>query len=200
LPKPINLHVQTLAGAAITPYLPEIARLRITVFRDWPYIYQGDAQYEENYLRVYVNAPRAAAVLAFDGARVIGASTCLPLHDETASITRPFLEHGLEVEKYFYFGESLLEQTYRGQGIGVKFFEAREAHARSWGDYSHAAFCAVQRPDHHPLRPADYVPLDEFWARRGYTRQPRLNCLMSWLDVNETAESEKTLTFWTKAL
>ncbi len=189
--------MQTLTGAAITPHLPELARLRITVFRDWPYIYDGDAAYEENYLRIYAASPRAAIVFAFDGEKIIGASTCLPLADETENVRAPFAEHA---GKVFYFGESVLLKEYRGHGLGVKFFAAREAHARSFGEYETAAFCAVQRPEMHPLRPAGCVPLDEFWKKRGYTRQPHLQCRMAWQDLDETQETEKTLIFWTKPL
>ncbi len=191
------MRVATLTGAAITPHLPALARLRITVFRDWPYIYDGDAAYEENYLQIYAASPRAAIVFAFDGEQIIGASTCLPLADETANIRAPFAENA---EKIFYFGESVLLKDYRGLGLGVKFFESREAHARSFGDYESAAFCAVQRPENHPLRPPGFVPLDTFWRHRGYTRQPHLQCKMSWLDLNETEETEKPLIFWTKNL
>jgi len=194
------LRVEKLTGAAITPHLPALARLRITVFRDWPYIYDGDAAYEENYLQIYAASPRAAIIFAFDGAEVIGASTCLPMADETENVRAPFVENGMDPAQIFYFGESVLLKTYRGHGIGVKFFEAREAHARSFGDYNTATFCAVQRPETHPLRPAGFTPLDEFWKHRGYTRQPRLQCKMSWLDLNETEETEKPLMFWTKSL
>jgi len=191
------LRVATLTGAAITPHLPALARLRITVFRDWPYIYDGDAAYEENYLKIYAESPRAAIVFAFDGGQVIGASTCLPLADETENVRAPF---GEDAETIFYFGESVLLREYRGHGLGVKFFEAREAHASSFGAYKTAAFCAVQRPDDHPLRPPGFVPLDAFWTRRGYTKRPHLHCRMSWLDLDETDETEKTLIFWTKPL
>ncbi len=170
------------------------------MFRDWPYIYDGDTAYEENYLQIYGLAPRAAIVFAFDGAEVIGASTCLPMADETENVRAPFVENGMDPAQIFYFGESVLLKAYRGHGIGVKFFEGREAHARSFGAYNTATFCAVQRPATHALRPADFTPLDEFWKHRGYTRQPGLQCRMSWLDLNEAEETEKALMFWTKPL
>ncbi len=197
MPNPTDLRVETLTGAAITPHLPALARLRITVFRDWPYLYDGDAAYEENYLKIYAASPRAAIIFAFDGEQIIGASTCLPLADETENIRAPFAEHA---ETVFYFGESVLLKEYRGHGLGVKFFESREAHASGFNTYQTAAFCAVQRPDDHPLRPPGFVPLDAFWTHRGYTKQPNLQCKMSWQDLNESEETEKTLIFWTKAL
>ncbi|MDR3521127.1 MAG: GNAT family N-acetyltransferase [Acidocella sp.] len=200
MPKPTEITLKTLTGKAVTPYLSELAALRIEVFRDWPYIYDGNPAYEEKYLQTYVEAERSAVVVAFAGNQVIGAATCLPLTAEPAHVQLPFMANGLDPRDCFYFGESVLRKEYRGRGIGVGFFEAREAHAQSFNIYKTTAFCAVQRPDEHPLRPADFVPLDAFWGKRGYTKQPQLQCKMSWTDRDETEQSEKTLTFWTKNL
>lgn len=170
------------------------------MFADWPYIYDGSLAYEETYMQSYAAAPRAAVIAAFDGEQVIGAATCLPLSDEPARIQQPFMQAGLAVDEVFYFGESVLRKSYRGQGIGVGFFAAREAHARSFGTYTTTAFCAVDRPANHPLKPVDFTPLDAFWSKRGYTKRPGMQCEMSWRDRDETTESVKTLTFWTKPL
>jgi hypothetical protein len=150
--------IQTVTGAALRPFIPALARLRITVFRDWPYLYEGDQTYEESYLRIYADSPRAAIVLAFDGEAVVGASTCLPLADETANVQAPFQSVGIGVARVFYFGESILLRAYRGTGAGVRFFAEREAHARRSSACDIAAFCAVQRSPDHPARPADAVP------------------------------------------
>ncbi|HQT39129.1 MAG TPA: GNAT family N-acetyltransferase [Acidocella sp.] len=200
MPKPTEITLQTLTGEAITPYLSALAALRIEVFRDWPYIYDGSLTYEEKYLQTYTQAERAAVVVAFAGDAVIGAATCLPLTAEPSHVQQPFVANGLDPQDYFYFGESVLRKAYRGRGIGVGFFEAREAQARRFKAYKMAAFCAVQRPNEHPLRPAGFVPLDAFWGKRGYTKQPQLQCRMSWTDRGDTEQSEKTLTFWTKNL
>ncbi|GLR67395.1 GNAT family acetyltransferase [Acidocella aquatica] len=173
--------------------------MRVCVFREFPYLYDGNTAYEQTYLRTYAQAPGAAVVVAWDGEHVAGASTCLPLAAETPNVQKPFLDAGVDISKVFYFGESVLERAYRGQGIGVKFFDAREAQARATG-HAITTFCAVQRPADHPLRPAGYVPLDEFWHHRGYTKRPDLTCVMSWRDVGAAVESEKTMTFWTKTL
>ncbi|MGH8676930.1 MAG: hypothetical protein ACREUQ_01095 [Burkholderiales bacterium] len=79
---------------------------------------------------------------------------------------------GYEPKKVFYFGESVLEKGYRGRGLSVKFFEEREAHVRGLGGFEWTTFCVVQRPQNHPRRPKDYVPLDAFWVKRGYPSIP----------------------------
>jgi len=194
------LGFRTVTGADLPPFIPALARLRIAVFRDWPYLYEGDQSYEERYLRIYAESRQAAVVLALHGAEVVGASTCLPLTDETGNVQAPFRAAGIAIERVFYFGESVLLRAYRGAGAGVRFFEEREAHARRVSGCDIAAFCAVQRPPDHPARPADAVPLDAFWRKRGFTPAPSLACEMQWKEVGAAEETPHRLAFWLKSL
>jgi GNAT superfamily N-acetyltransferase len=194
------LGFRTVTGADLPPFIPALARLRIAVFRDWPYLYDGDCAYEESYLRIYAESPGAAVVLAFDGDAVVGASTCLPLADETGNVQAPFHAAGIAIDRVFYFGESILLKPYRGAGAGAHFFAEREAHARRVSACDIAAFCAVARPADHPARPADAVPLDAFWRRRGFTPYPSLTCEMRWKEVGGAAETPHRLSFWLKSL
>ena len=193
------VEIRTLSGREAQAYLQELARLRIAVFREFPYLYDGDMAYEEEYLHTFFQAPDSVLVVVLDGGAVVGASTGLPLEQETANIQQPFLEQGLEVGRIFYCGESVLLPEYRGRGIGVRFFEERERWARRLERFDTLAFCAVVRPEDHPRRPADYVPLDAFWRRRGFERT-ELYCYISWRDLDETGESPKALRCWMKGL
>lgn len=195
----MSLRVDLLSGPAIAGHLDALAQLRITVFREFPYLYDGTAEYEARYLQTYVDSPRSLIVMVRDGERAVGASTCLPLAEAHAEMRQPFIDAGLPLQRYHYFGESLLLRPYRGRGLGVRFFEARENHARELG-LDRATFCAVERPPDHPMRPAGYVPNDAFWTRRGYVRDAMLACRMSWRDVGEAQASDKTLRFWCRPL
>ena len=192
--------IERVTGEGLRRYVPDLARLRIQVFRDWPYLYEGDEAYERTYLETYIRSPRSVVVLALDGGRAVGASTALPLADESEYVTAPFIARGLNIARIFYFGESVLDRHYRGRGVGVRFFEEREAHARSFGTYQTACFCAVQRPEHHPMKPAGYVPLDAFWTRRGYAKDASFVTRFAWRDIGEAGETEKPMAFWFKRL
>lgn len=194
--------VETLTGDAIRGVLQDLARLRSRVFRDFPYLYDGTESYEASYLDSYVARPGAAVIIARDPedpAHIVGAATCLPLAHETANIQAPFAEHGWPVEKIFYYGESVLLAPWRGRGIGVAFFHAREAQARAHGA-AIASFCAVRRAPDHPRRPAGHVPLDAFWRHRGFTPVPGLACTMRWKQTDTGTDVTNTLDFWAKSL
>ena len=193
------LRLQRLAGREILRHLDELAELRIRVFRDWPYLYDGTREYEAHYLEVYVNCPRSLCVLAWDDDRCVGASTCLPLADALPDMQAPFVARGMDLSRIDYFGESVLLREYRGQGVGVAFFNEREAHARSLG-LDLCAFCAVDRDANDPRRPADYAGNDAFWSKRGYRKQPGMRSSFLWPDIGETESSTKTMTFWMREL
>ncbi|MGM0670819.1 GNAT family N-acetyltransferase [Thioalkalivibrio sp.] len=193
------MEFRTVSGAGIVPYLEDVARLRIAVFSEWPYLYQGSAEYEARYLQDYVDCPDSTLVLALEGRRVVGASTALPLAAAEPEFQAPFREHGLDPAAYYYLAESVLEPDYRGQGAGHRFFDEREAAARRLG-FAHATFCAVVRPEDHPRRPARYRPLDAFWEKRGYHRAEGLVCHFPWPDIGETQDSLKPLQFWWRRL
>jgi GNAT superfamily N-acetyltransferase len=194
-----DLTVRRFSGAALNDHLEDVARLRIEVFRDFPYLYDGTMDYERRYLQTYVRCPQAVLVLAFDDDKVVGASTAIPLQYEEENFKRPFIEHGYDPADIFYCAESVLRREYRGHGLGVRFFDEREAHARSLGDFAWYAFCSVVRPADHPLRPAGYAPLDAFWQRRGYRRHSELCANYVWKDIDQPHETSKPLEFWLKS-
>ena len=195
----MSLRLETVKGAALLPHVPALARLRGEVFAEWPYLYQSDAEAEARYLRQYVQGEGAAIILARDGDAIVGAATCQPMAGAHGPVRVAFTGAGHDPAEYAYFGESVLLAVHRGQGAGVAFFAAREAHARSLG-LRQATFCAVVRNVHDPRRPATHTPLDGFWARRGYTHHPELSCVFNWLELGDTKPTPHALSFWVKAL
>jgi len=204
---PDRLEIKVVSGGELLPHMESLARLRISVFRAFPYLYDGDMEYEKKYLSTYMDKTDAMTVLILNGGKAVGASTALPLADETAEVKRPFVERGIPPEEVFYFGESVLEPSYRGLGLGVRFFEEREKFARLKAGalredrpWRLLAFCAVDRPADHPMRPEGYVPLDRFWQNRGFKKIPDMQTTFSWRDIGDSEETKKSMTFWLKEL
>ncbi|MDX1780969.1 MAG: GNAT family N-acetyltransferase [Thalassovita sp.] len=193
------MRVEVLTGAPLEAVLEDVAQLRITVFRDWPYLYDGDLDYEKNHIQSYRDSPDAVVVGAFDGDRLVGAATGTPMEDHAGDFAAPFADTGERLEDIFYCAESVLLPDYRGRGIGHRFFDLREDHARRLGRRK-AAFCGVMRQEDHPMRPADYRALDAFWTKRGYAKLPGVIARFHWKDVGDDEMSEKPLQFWMRPL
>ncbi len=196
----MSVRIEVLGGVLLRDHLEGLARLRIEVFRDWPYLYDGSMAYEAEYLRGFSRQPGAVIVAAFDGDALIGESTAAPLLGQAGYVTAPFTASGLPLERFFYFGESVLLPQYRGQGIGVAFFAEREAAARRYGGIETCVFCAVQRASDDPRKPMGATSLEPFWARRGYRRWDGMMCSIVWQEIGGEGEIANNMQFWRKDL
>lgn len=194
----MEITLKIVKGQEIAPYIKALGKLRITIFREYPYLYDGDAAYEEKYLTRYQNCPDALIVLAIDQEtnHLVGMSSCLPLTYEE-EFKDPFLKHGLNPAEIFYFGESILLPEYRGLGLGKKFFDLREDHAHNTlkDSLKFTAFCAVNRKEQAPT---NYQSPEFLWRKRGYTKHPELVATFNWKDIGEKEVTPKSLTFWLK--
>lgn len=193
------LEVRRLEGDDLIASLPRVAALRIEVFREWPYLYDGDLDYEVRYLAPMKAAPNTVLIGAFDGQTLVGASTAMPLDAHAEDFGAAFTGTGIPMDDVFYCAESVLLPAYRGQGVGHRFFDLREAAGRDYG-YFTCAFCAVIRPENHPARPPGFRPLDTFWRARGYAPLQGVIARFPWKDLDATTETEKELQFWARAL
>ncbi|WP_242469399.1 GNAT family N-acetyltransferase [Rhabdochromatium marinum] len=195
-----SITIAPITGPELLAKLPAVAALRIEVFREYPYLYDGDLEYETRYLRTYAEHLDSVIVLAMDGDQVIGASTAVPMRHAGADICDPFRAYGIDPERVFYLGESIILPPYRGRGIGARFFEERERHAERLGGFDYHAFCAVERPRDDPRIPINYRYLHNFWNRCGYHRVPGLYTSFSWREIGEIQESPKPMVFWLKPM
>ncbi len=196
----MDLRFFTKKGNAILDIVDELAGLRIEVFWAFPYLYEGSLAYERDYLQTYVTSERSLVFCVYDNIKLVGATTCIPLADETPEVKEPFFKANEPIERIFYFGESILLPQYRGLGLGHRFFDEREAHAQSFETFQTTCFCAVERPSSHPMQPVGYQPLDAFWRKRGYTPQPHLQSKFEWQDVRADAPSLKTMNYWSREI
>jgi GNAT superfamily N-acetyltransferase len=179
--------------------LPELARLRIAVFREWPYLYDGSEAYEAAYLEEFMAEAGSVLIVAEVDGQVVGAATASPMSGQKAAFRKPFAARGMDVERLCYFCESVLLADYRGLGIGHGFFDAREQAARQAGATA-TCFCAVVRPHDHPLRPSSPRDLHSFWRARGYAPVDGLTCTFHWKDVDQAEETSHNMQFWIRPL
>lgn len=179
--------------------LPALAALRIAVFREWPYLYDGTEAYEADYLKDFMSEAGSVLVVAEVEGAIVGAATASPMSGQKAAFRAPFEQRGIDTGRLFYFGESVLNPEFRGLGIGHGFFDARESAARAAGA-DRAAFCAVIRPHDHMLRPDGARDLHPFWRARGYAPVEGLTCNFDWKDIDQQGESAHDMQFWMRTL
>ncbi len=193
-----DVKIITCHGEEILPYLDAAARLRIEVFREYPYLYDGSEKYEQEYLSHYLQSPGSVFVCALSSEKVIGISTALPLKDADEGFQLPFLQHGKPIGEIYYLGESVLLPAYRGRGMGHAFFDHRESRAKELG-YRTATFCSVMRAPDHPLRPNGYRDHENFWSHRHYQRNG-LFAELAWKQIDSTGDVSNRLEFWERDL
>jgi len=183
----------------ISQFLPSISRLRIEIFSDYPYLYDGDEESERKYLKKFHEMKDSLMIGSFDRGNLIGGSTGYPLVYESESLTRSFLEHGRALEDFFCIGEILLKKEYRNQGLGSRMCSEIERFAKNKG-FPNLCFFEIDRGKDDSKRPEGYRKLDPFWEGHGYRKHPELSGLISYKEKGESSESPKKMVFWIKKL
>jgi GNAT superfamily N-acetyltransferase len=185
-------------GEAIQEFIPQIAKLRIEVFAEYPFLYQGDYESEEGYLKKFAASDEAVIVVAHEGNEVIGAATGCPFRDASDNVKEPFLIHHRNPSDYFYFGDLVILKAYRGRGIGRRFFEELEKHVASLGHYQYSCLFTINKPLDDPKRPKDYRSLSPFFKKAGFKEHPELTCSISYKEEGDDQKTPKEMVFWIK--
>ena len=190
---------RTLVGAEALAAVEAIGRLRIAIFREFPYLYEGSMEYERRYLQTYFRSPLSLVILVEHQGAVIGASTGLPASDAEEEVRAPLVARGFDPSQVFYCGEALLLPEYRGRGISSQFFGCGDRYARQIGA-KWQTFITVVRPDDHPSKPPHYSSLDVLWAAQGFAKVEGLTTHMRWKDLGHPVETDHLLEYWLKPL
>ena len=193
-----KISISILTGSQISQHIEAIAQLRIDIFKEYPYLYDGNLEYEIRYLKKFMDTPDSMIVILNNSAHIVGAITGLPLKYEDDIIKEPWLKQHKPLDKVYYFSEILIYSDYRGKGLGRELFEAAEATARDFSVYDCFSLATVIRADNHPSKPADYKALDNFWIHHGYHKDETLIFQIPWKEIDKADISSKPLLFWIK--
>ncbi len=188
---------QLLQGEKIQDFIDEIARLRITIFREFPYLYDGNEAYEKEYLKKFAEISESLVVLSLDENKVIGAFTSLPMRFEQEGVKKEIPSDW--IKNAFYLSEIVLEKTYRRQGIGRTMFQMMLDKINTLQKYNRILFASIEREENHPFKPHDYISNDEIWIKQGFQKTP-YHSTISWKEINEETDSSKKLSIWQKEI
>jgi GNAT superfamily N-acetyltransferase len=195
-----DIKIRTLHGAGIKTYIPSIVKVRNEVLKEYPYMRIGHVEEDTHYFRSLSQSKDSIAVLVFDGPKIIGVTTGVPLDEQLPALQKPFIDKALKPSDFYYFGVCTLLKPYRGRGIAHHFFDLREEHAKHLKRFNRICLSNVVRPKNHQKKPKDYVSLDSFWKKRGYVERKDLIGQLPWRDVEEKTPSPKSLVFWVKEI
>jgi len=196
----MDIEIKRLSSQQMIPFISDLAELRVKIFYEYPYLCEGDLEYEKNYLTSYTQFSESIFVLVFDDNKLVGASTATPLKNETDEIKLPFLANNWDLNKIFYVSEGILLPKYRGHKIGLNFSRQVEEAIREKGIYETITFSVVDRQPDDPRRPIDWNPPDRFWEGLSFTKHRELKTFFKWKEIGESEASPKPMIFWLKQL
>lgn len=194
-----GISLQAFTGKEAKKYLKQIANIRITMFKEFPYLYEGSLEDEEEYLNIYFSSENSIVLLVLDGDEVVGFSNSIPLNDEMEEIKAPFIKNKIDISKYLYIGEMMIKEKYRNKNLSNIIAKYHEEHAKE-KNYSNMVFMTVIRPDDHPLKPENYRPLEPLWKSLGYRILEEMKIKIPWKQIDGDIPQENQLEVWSKEL
>ena len=195
----MTIKEQLLTGRSAAKRADSIASLRLDIFREYPYLYDGNREDELDYLQMYAKKPGAFVVEVTESGTIVGAATGIPLCHETEELIKPFSDSSYSIEEIFYVGELLFYPAYRNLGLGKRLITRIEQHVRSLGKYRYLLCATIVRSDSHPSCPAGYLPIDSFLARTGFSKLVGITTNLSWREI-DGIKQDHAMQFWLKPL
>jgi GNAT superfamily N-acetyltransferase len=195
----MNISERLLQGSQMQEYLEQIAQFRLTISKEYLYLYDGRLKDELLYLQHYANHAEAIAIIVSCGNQLAGAVTAIPLQFESEELTSPFAVTSYPVKRVMYVGELLFYPDYRNKGLGTRLLLRIEQHPLSRNNYEYLTSATVMRPEDHPCRPESYVLIDRFLQRNRFDKLPGVASHFTWKEIDGTRRNHE-MQFWIKVL
>ncbi len=195
----MDFEFEEFHGCELKTHLDDLAKLRLSVFAAFPYLYDGTLESEQQYLKRFAALEGAIMVGCFFDGKIVGAATGAPVVGQFDEFVEPLSKARYNIGEIFYCGESVLLAPYRGNGVGHVFFDARERQARKLG-LAKSCFLSVVRTPDDPRRPVDYRPLDDFWRARSYQPLVGVTATFDWRVHGSDDEEPHEMQYWMRDL
>ncbi len=172
----MTIDIQSYCIDDMAAQLGVLADFRLRYFREFPYLYVGTAENEQEHLDEYLANPTSRLIVAKDVAenKTVGVAigTLLSFETEIVKQTGEQLQrYGIVPERFFYFGEMIFEPEYRNRGIGKRMLETLKNMGREQGA-DRFCFLAVAREVDDTRRPAAYVDSSLIFEKFGFVKTP----------------------------
>jgi len=192
------IRVETFQGEEIAPYTNEIVQLCNKIYREYPYLYNGEDAGYESYLESYSQSKEAIICLAFADEKAVGIAAGIPMSQRRNRYDQTLLEHGYDPDALFYLGEFGLKPEYQGRGIEEVMYQSIEDFARKNRNLTTICFWEIANSLDLSQRHSGYLPKEDFWKKLGFIRHPELNFVIFWTNINESQDSPHSAVYWLK--
>jgi hypothetical protein len=164
--------IKVLTGAETQSLLPFVANLRINIFREYPYLYEGNFKEEMDDLEHCAQLLHNALAIAYYKNTPVGFLYGIPLTEFAShfenSVIDLFKNKDLDPAICYYFADIIILPEHRGNHLSSRLFTALENYAQEQG-YLSGSFI-TESHDKHPLKPDNYKSLDPLWNSLNYNK------------------------------
>ena len=196
-----NYQLKLLTGPDLESILPFMAQQRIELFREYPYLYEGNLKEEMSYLDWFAKLRHTAVAVAYHDQQPVGFVSGTSFKDFDTHFKGScdvFQKANLKPEEYYYFAEGMVVPEHRGNSLSLNLYALIESYAKKVG---YKAGCIVDEShDKHPLKPSDYYSPEAVFKTAKYIQSP-LRIKFNWAtrQVDGPAQDqEHELRYWLK--
>jgi GNAT superfamily N-acetyltransferase len=195
-----SIRIETFRGKEITPHIDEIVNLWSKIYRDYPYLYDGEDAIYKAHLSGYAKLNDSIICVVFDNKKAVGLAIGIPLTQTREIYQEVFLEKGYELQSIFYLSEFGLQPDYRGKGVEEKMYQKIEDFVLQNGKFKMICFWEINNSLISPQKRSGYVPKEKFWNQLDFTRHKELSFHVHWTNINAKEKTPHLATYWIKIL
>jgi len=183
-------------GLSVSPYVKDIAKLRIETLKDFPYLYKGDLKKEIEFLeKTYLSSNDSWFLLYISSSGVAGGIGITPLEMLSDEIKEPLIINGADITNYMYIGEAMLLKGYRDRGLFKNMLSFAEKQSKDAGK-KYVAFSYVER---EKMNNQSCRSGDSLWEKYGYYKIDE--CIeQKWMRSDTNKIEANRLFLWEKPL
>jgi hypothetical protein len=166
-----NYEFAVFHGSECDKFKEFMIDLRVTLYRDYPYLYEADRKEEAEYMHWFLNLPKTFVAIAFCKEKPIAfvaGSDFTDFSEHFKGSIEEFEKAGLVPSNYFYIADDLFEPEHPQQEILSTLVHLMEIRVNEQNNYM---FCWItEEHDSHPLKPENYKSASALWEKLGYQK------------------------------
>ena len=195
-----SIAIEVLKGNEVIPHLKRLIEIRLSFYRDYPYLYDGSIEDEENYLRMYGNSENTLLVVAKRDDEVVGAILGLPLPESPEENKEAFQDLEISPEDLFYLGDNIVIRELKIGNVQEQMYHQFEGAVNHLKKYRGIVVCEIERDVNDPKKITNDTFYEFAWHTQGFIREPNQIVNFSWKEIGDSKSSNHHMVFWRKSL